>query len=132
MYVGALFHWCGCCRVYFNDNAGRDYPSSSCDCRRFSAIRESQKERYVIVIELIFTQAIYSYSHLSAFYSGYVRFLTNFGALNLELYCDMVPKTCENFMKHCQNGYYDGTKFHRSIRNFMVSILSATSLLNEF
>ncbi|XP_012057135.1 PREDICTED: peptidyl-prolyl cis-trans isomerase-like 2 [Atta cephalotes] len=51
---------------------------------------------------------------------GYVRFLTNFGALNLELYCDMVPKTCENFMKHCQNGYYDGTKFHRSIRNFMI------------
>ena len=45
LYVGALFHWCGCCRVYFNDNAGRDYPSSSCDCRRFSAIRESQKER---------------------------------------------------------------------------------------
>ncbi|XP_050445119.1 RING-type E3 ubiquitin-protein ligase PPIL2 [Cataglyphis hispanica] len=51
---------------------------------------------------------------------GYVRLLTNFGALNLELYCDLVPKTCENFMKHCQNGYYDGTKFHRSIRNFMI------------
>ncbi|GAB1869842.1 RING-type E3 ubiquitin transferase [Camponotus japonicus] len=51
---------------------------------------------------------------------GYVRFFTNFGALNLELYCDLVPKTCENFMKHCQNGYYDGTKFHRSIRNFMI------------
>lgn len=52
--------------------------------------------------------------------SGYVRFITNFGALNLELNCDAVPKTCENFMKHCQNGYYDGTKLHRSIRNFMV------------
>lgn len=46
----------------------------------------------------------------------------NFGALNLELHCDLVPKTCENFIKHCQNGYYDGTKFHRSIRNFMVNI----------
>lgn len=51
---------------------------------------------------------------------GYVRLLTNFGTLNLELYCDVVPKTCENFMRHCQNGYYDGTHFHRSIRNFMV------------
>lgn len=51
---------------------------------------------------------------------GYVRLLTNFGALNLELHCDLVPKTCENFIKHCQNGYYDGTKFHRSIRNFMI------------
>ncbi|KAL6256161.1 hypothetical protein P5V15_012278 [Pogonomyrmex californicus] len=51
---------------------------------------------------------------------GYVRLVTNFGALNLELHCDLVPKTCENFMKHCQNGYYNGTKFHRSIRNFMI------------
>jgi len=56
------------------------------------------------------------------FYLGYVRLVTNFGALNLELHCDLVPKTCENFIKHCQNGYYDGTKFHRSIRNFMASV----------
>lgn len=56
--------------------------------------------------------------------SGYVRLLTNLGALNLELHCDIVSKTCENFIKHCQNGYYDGTKFHRSIRNFMVSVLT--------
>nr|CAI5836879.1 unnamed protein product [Callosobruchus analis] len=32
----------------------------------------------------------------------------------------MVKKTCENFIKHCENGYYNGTKFHRSIRNFMI------------
>lgn len=51
---------------------------------------------------------------------GYVRFVTNFGALNLELHCELVPKTCENFIKLCQRGYYDGTKFHRSIRNFMI------------
>lgn len=53
---------------------------------------------------------------------GYVRLVTNFGTLNLELHCDIVPKTCENFLKHCQTGYYDNTKFHRSIRNFMVNI----------
>lgn len=46
--------------------------------------------------------------------------MTNFGPLNIELHCEMVPKTCENFLKHCKNGYYNGTKFHRSIRNFMV------------
>ncbi|CAG9764536.1 unnamed protein product [Ceutorhynchus assimilis] len=51
---------------------------------------------------------------------GYVRLLTNMGLLNLELFCDQVPKTCENFIKHCENGYYNGTKFHRSIRNFMI------------
>lgn len=51
---------------------------------------------------------------------GYVRFNTNLGPLNIELYCDLVPKTCENFIRHCQDGYYDGTIFHRSIKNFMV------------
>ncbi|XP_017879618.1 RING-type E3 ubiquitin-protein ligase PPIL2 [Ceratina calcarata] len=51
---------------------------------------------------------------------GYVRLVTNFGSLNLELHCDLVAKTCENFIKHCHDGYYDGTKFHRSIRNFMI------------
>ncbi|KAB0795628.1 hypothetical protein PPYR_12467 [Photinus pyralis] len=51
---------------------------------------------------------------------GYVRLVTNIGPLNLELHCDIVPKTCENFLRHCDNGYYDGTKFHRSIRHFMI------------
>lgn len=51
---------------------------------------------------------------------GYVRLMTNHGPLSLELNCDMVPKTCENFLKHCLNGYYNNTIFHRSIRNFMI------------
>lgn len=51
---------------------------------------------------------------------GYVRLQTNLGPLNLELHCDIVQKTCENFLKHCQNGYYNGTIFHRSIRHFML------------
>lgn len=51
---------------------------------------------------------------------GYVRLNTNHGQLNLELFCGQVPKTCENFIKHCANGYFVGTKFHRSIRNFMI------------
>lgn len=52
---------------------------------------------------------------------GYARLNTSHGQLNLELFCDIVPKTCENFLRHCANGYYDGTLFHRSIKNFMVS-----------
>lgn len=53
-------------------------------------------------------------------FTGYVRLTTNYGPLNLELFCKEVPKTCENFIKLCQKDYYNGTKFHRSIRNFMV------------
>ncbi|XP_046840924.1 RING-type E3 ubiquitin-protein ligase PPIL2-like [Xenia sp. Carnegie-2017] len=51
---------------------------------------------------------------------GYVRLTTNVGDLNLELHCEAVPKTCENFLKLCASGYYDNTTFHRSIRNFMI------------
>jgi len=51
---------------------------------------------------------------------GYARLTTNYGPLNLELYCDVVPKTCENFLKLCAKGYYNGTVFHRSIRHFML------------
>lgn len=57
---------------------------------------------------------------ISFFFPAYIRLFTNVGVLNLELHSDLVPKTCENFLKHCHNGYYNGTKFHRSIRNFMV------------
>ncbi|KAJ8312272.1 hypothetical protein KUTeg_009645 [Tegillarca granosa] len=37
-----------------------------------------------------------------------------------ELHCEMVPKPCENFIKHCVSGYYRDTIFHRLIRNFMI------------
>ena len=52
---------------------------------------------------------------------GYVRLITNFGVINIELDCDLCPQTCENFIKHCANKYYVGSKFHRSIKNFIVS-----------
>jgi peptidyl-prolyl cis-trans isomerase-like protein 2 len=58
---------------------------------------------------------------------GFVRFHTNLGIIDLELHCDIVPKTCMNFLGLCEKGSYDGTKFHRSIRNFMVQGGKATS-----
>ncbi|GIL92325.1 hypothetical protein Vretimale_19576 [Volvox reticuliferus] len=51
---------------------------------------------------------------------GYVRLHTNLGDLNVELHCDLAPRTCENFLALCDMGYYDGTVFHRSIKNFMI------------
>jgi len=51
---------------------------------------------------------------------GYVCLVTNLGRLNVELFVDQVPKTCENFVRHCLNKYYKGTKFFRSIPNFMI------------
>lgn len=51
---------------------------------------------------------------------GYVRLHCTHGDLNLELHCDIIPRTCENFITLCERGYYDGVIFHRNIRNFMI------------
>ena len=51
-----------------------------------------------------------------------VTLLTTLGPLSLVLECHKVPKTCENFLELCERGYYKGTKFHRLIPKFMVSI----------
>lgn len=51
---------------------------------------------------------------------GYVRLQTTHGDLNIELHCDITPRTCENFVTLCERGYYNGVAFHRNIRNFMI------------
>jgi peptidyl-prolyl cis-trans isomerase-like protein 2 len=51
---------------------------------------------------------------------AYLRIKTNFGPINLELHCDLIPKACENFLLLCRRGYYNGTIFHRSIKHFMI------------
>ncbi len=45
---------------------------------------------------------------------------SNRGTIKLELYSDKVPKTCENFVKLINEGFYNGLKFHRVIKDFMV------------
>ena len=45
---------------------------------------------------------------------------TNFGEIKLELFSSDAPKTVENFVKLAESGFYDGTKFHRVIKGFMI------------
>lgn len=47
-------------------------------------------------------------------------FTTNRGVIEIELYQDLMPITVGNFTKLIGEGYYDGTKFHRVIENFMI------------
>jgi peptidyl-prolyl cis-trans isomerase-like 2 len=51
---------------------------------------------------------------------GYVSITTSLGDLNFEIHCDLVPKASENFIAHCESGFYNNTIFHRLIKNFMV------------
>jgi peptidyl-prolyl cis-trans isomerase B (cyclophilin B) len=42
------------------------------------------------------------------------------GSIEVELFADEVPGTVGNFEKLANSKFYDGTKFHRVIPNFMV------------
>lgn len=45
---------------------------------------------------------------------------TNQGEITLELFSSDAPKTVENFTKLAKEGFYNGTKFHRVIKGFMI------------
>ncbi|RYP42118.1 hypothetical protein DL767_000483 [Monosporascus sp. MG133] len=45
---------------------------------------------------------------------------TNKGDLKIEVFCESVPKTAENFLALCASEYYSLSPFHRLIPNFMV------------
>jgi cyclophilin family peptidyl-prolyl cis-trans isomerase len=47
------------------------------------------------------------------------RLKTERGDIVVELYGDRAPRTVENFVNLARAGFYDGTTFHRVIRDFM-------------
>jgi peptidyl-prolyl cis-trans isomerase A (cyclophilin A) len=49
-----------------------------------------------------------------------VKFVTSEGDFVVEVYPDKAPKTVENFLQYVRDKHYDGTIFHRVIKNFMV------------
>lgn len=50
----------------------------------------------------------------------HVVFSTSVGDIELELFANKAPKTVENFLKLTRQGFYNGTRFHRVIANFMI------------
>ncbi len=49
-----------------------------------------------------------------------VNMKTSLGDLTIELESERAPKTVDNFLNYCREGFYDGTIFHRVIPGFMV------------
>lgn len=45
---------------------------------------------------------------------------TTQGEMVVEFWPDVAPKTVENFKKLAQEGFYDGTAFHRIVKGFMI------------
>ncbi|MCZ6803419.1 MAG: peptidylprolyl isomerase [Proteobacteria bacterium] len=49
-----------------------------------------------------------------------VQITTTLGPITIQLNPDKAPKTVENFLSYVESGHYDGTIFHRVIKDFMV------------
>ncbi|HFI0795689.1 TPA: peptidylprolyl isomerase [Streptococcus suis] len=49
-----------------------------------------------------------------------VKIKTTQGDITIKLFPEQAPLTVENFLTHARNGYYNGTIFHRVIKDFMI------------
>lgn len=56
---------------------------------------------------------------------------TNFGDIQIELNKDKAPVSSRNFKKYCEDGFYNGTIFHRVIKGFMIQGGGLTELMDE-
>ena len=56
---------------------------------------------------------------------------TSMGTMKIELFADKAPITCENFLQYVQEGFFDGTIFHRVIANFMLQGGGMTETMKE-
>ncbi|KAI4278366.1 MAG: hypothetical protein LQ337_001068 [Flavoplaca oasis] len=45
---------------------------------------------------------------------------TTQGDLKIEVFCESVPKTAQNFLALCASSFYDSSPFHRSYPGFMI------------
>ncbi len=68
------------------------------------------------LLALLFT--LFTQSALAA--NPEVKMVTSKGTVIIELYPDKAPKTVKNFLNYVNTNAYDGTIFHRVIKNFMV------------
>mmetsp|Transcript_14834 Transcript_14834/g.21218 ORF Transcript_14834/g.21218 Transcript_14834/m.21218 type:complete len:579 (-) Transcript_14834:113-1849(-) len=85
--------------------------STAMDISNTNAAREATKEE-------ILDSLLYAMKKLKQ--KGFVRMITTLGDMDFELHCDIAPRTCINFIGLAEKGAYNGTKFHRSIPNFMI------------
>ena len=49
-----------------------------------------------------------------------VRISTSMGDFTAELYKDLAPASVENFLRYATSGFYNGTIFHRVVKDFVV------------
>ena len=57
---------------------------------------------------------------------------TNYGTIKFRLFEELAPKTIENFETLVSQGFYDGVKFHRVIKDFIIQTGDPNSKDNDW
>src|SRR4051812_12343316 len=60
-----------------------------------------------------------------------VEVRTNMGSFVIELYPENAPNTVKNFLQYVNDGFYNGTIFHRVMPGFMIQGGGFTSSFQE-
>lgn len=78
-----------------------------------------RKQILIVAVSLLMAAAVYANEHDEK-ERPMVQMQTSLGTITLELYADKAPETVKNFLHYVEDGFYEGTVFHRVIRNFMI------------
>lgn len=73
------------------------------------------KKKFLVLLFLVM-----AYIPLFSSQNPVVVMKTSMGEIEIELYADKAPVTVNNFISYVDQGFYDGTIFHRVIDNFMI------------
>lgn len=76
--------------------------------------------RYIAMILAMFTWLACSSAQAADVQRPQVLFETTKGDMVIELDPEAAPVTVANFLNYVKNGYYNGTIFHRVIKDFMI------------
>ena len=60
-----------------------------------------------------------------------IKLTTTLGTIAIELDFENAPNTAANFQQYCEEGFYEGTIFHRVINGFMVQGGGMTSDMSQ-
>ncbi len=71
----------------------------------------------IAILVVIFVFSIFAFRQKE---NPIVTLNTTKGDIKIEIFMDKTPITAGNFLELAKIGFYDGTKFHRVISNFMI------------
>ncbi|MDR3175564.1 MAG: peptidyl-prolyl cis-trans isomerase [Desulfovibrio sp.] len=89
--------------------------------------------RYLIRILAVFSFMAFAATpaHAAGKEKNMAELHTSMGLIVIELDFDKAPLTAENFRSYVEDGFYDGTVFHRVIRDFMIQGGGMTADMRE-